>query len=396
MENLKAIVIGAGIGGLTAGVALHRAGYQVEIYDRVSELRPAGAGISLWSNGVKVLNSLGLGKAIAKIGGQMNRMQYRSLSGELLNNIPIQPLIDEVGQRPYPVARTDLQQMLLNAFPGKVRLNARCVGVEESEESVTAIFEDGHRTTGDVLIAADGLRSRLRQYVVGQEVQPRYAGYVNWNGLVTASEDLAPPNYESLDSRSSDTWTIYVGEGKRVSMMPVSEGRFYFFLDVPLPLGEPVTADQFVAELTQFFLGWCDPVQALIQQLNPWQTNRIPIHDIEPLQGLVRGKVALLGDSGHGTTPDLGQGGCQAMEDVNVLVRYLITTNLSVEDALKRYELERKQRTKDLVLKARKRADQIHGKDWQITQQWYEQLKTERPEEVTGAIAKTILGSALR
>lgn len=385
MDNLKAIVIGAGIGGLTAGVALHRAGYQVEIYDRVSELRPAGAGISLWSNGVKVLNKLGLGEAIAKIGGRMDWMQYRGLNGELLNNIPIQPLIDEVGQRPYPVARTDLQQMLLNAFPGKVQLNARCVGVEEFGESVTAIFENGHRATGDVLIAADGLRSRLRKYVVGEDVQPRYAGYVNWNGLVTVSEN------EALDK-----WIIYVGEGKRASMMPVADGRFYFFLDVPLPPGEPVEADQFVAELTQFFQGWCDPVQALIQRLNPAQTNRIPIHDIEPLQCLVRGKVALLGDSGHGTTPDLGQGGCQAMEDVDVLVRYLVTTNLSVEDALKRYESERKQRTTDLVLKARKRADQIHGKDWEITQQWYEQLKTERPEDVTGAIAKIILGSALR
>ena len=391
MENLKAIVIGAGIGGLTAGVALHRAGYQVEIYDRVSELRPAGAGISLWSNGVKVLNGLGLGGAIAKIGGRMDWMQYRSLKGELLNNIPIQPLIDEVGQRPYPVARTDLQQMLLDAFPGKVRLNAQCTGVEEDGESVTAIFEDGHRATGDVLIAADGLRSRLRKYVVGEEVLPRYAGYVNWNGLVTASEDLAPSDAELLN-----TWVIYVGEGKRASMMPVGDGHFYFFLDVPLPPGEPVAAEQFVTELTQFFQGWCDPVQALIRRLNPAQTNRIPIHDIEPLQCLVRGRVALLGDSGHGTTPDLGQGGCQAMEDVDVLVRYLVTTNLSVEDALKRYELERKQRTTDLVLKARKRADQIHGKDWGITQQWYEQLKTERPEDVTGAIAKIILGSALR
>ncbi len=179
-------------------------------------------------------------------------------------------------------------------------------------------------------------------------------------------------------------------------MMPVADGRFFFFLDVPLALGEPVESEQFVTELTQFFQGWCDPVQDLIRRLNPAQTNRIPIHDIEPLQRLVRGRVALLGDSGHGTTPDLGQGGCQAMEDVDVLVRYLMTTNLGVEDALKRYESERKQRTTDLVLKARKRADQIHGKDWQITHQWYEQLKSERPEDVTGAIAKIILGSALR
>jgi FAD-dependent urate hydroxylase len=333
-----------------------------------------------------VLNRLGLGGAMAQIGGRMDRMQYRFLDGALLNDISLQPLIEEVGQRPYPVARTDLQRMLLEAFPGEVQLNARCIGVEEGGEQVTAIFEDGRRATGDVVIAADGLRSRVRKDVVGEEVPPRYAGYVNWNGLVKASEDLAP----------LDTWVVYVGEGKRASIMPVADGRFYFFLDVPLPLGEPVMAEQFKAELTQFFEGWCEPVQSLIRQIDPLQTNRIPIHDLEPLPRLVRGRVALLGDAGHGTTPDLGQGGCQAMEDVEVLVRYLVTTNVSVADALQRYERERKQRTTDLVLKARKRADQIHGKDWDITEKWYEQLKTERPEEVTGAIAKTILGSALR
>jgi FAD-dependent urate hydroxylase len=384
MDNLKVLVIGSGIGGLTAGIALQQAGHRVEIFDRVKELRPAGAGISLWSNGVKVLNKLGLGREIAAIGGRMEQMQYRWMTGELLNDISLQPLIEAVGQCPYPVARTDLQQMLLEAFAGEVQLNTRCVGVEQDGESVTAIFENGRRVTGDVLLAADGLRSALRKYVVGEAVQPRYAGYTNWNGLVEANEDLAP----------KDTWVIYVGEGKRASMMPVAKNRFYFFLDVPLPGVELKETDR--AELTQFFQGWADPVQSLIQRLNPAQTNRIPIHDVEPLPCLVRGRIALLGDSGHATTPDLGQGGCQAMEDADVLTRYLLTTNISVADALKRYEAERKERTTNLVLKARKRADQIHGKDPIVTQQWYDQLRTERPEEVTGAIAKTILGSALR
>jgi FAD-dependent urate hydroxylase len=174
----------------------------------------------------------------------------------------------------------------------------------------------------------------------------------------------------------------------------VGDERFYFFFDVPLPNSGLKETDP--SELSEFFQGWATPVQNLIQRLNPTQTNRIPIHDIEPLKCLVRGRVALLGDSGHATTPDLGQGGCQAMEDADVLTRYLVTTNISVADALKRYEAERNERTTNLVLKARKRADQIHGKDPVVTQQWYEQLKMERPEDVTGAIVKIILGSALR
>jgi FAD-dependent urate hydroxylase len=386
MQHLKVVVIGAGIGGLTAGIALKQAGYEVEIYDRVSELRPAGAGISLWSNGVKVLNRLGLGEKMAAIGGQMDFMEYRSLNGALLNHIPLQPLIESVGQRPYPVARTDLQQMLLDAYGAEVQLNMRCIGVEEAGNQVTAIFEDGHRATGDLVIAADGVRSILRTYVLGREVAPNYGGYVNWNGLVPASEALAPKN----------AWMIYVGEHKRASMMPVADDRFYFFFDVPLSNGTTAPPEKIQAELTEFFAGWAAPVQTLIQTLDPLKTNRLSIHDVGPIEAMVRGRVALVGDSAHATCPDLGQGGCQAMEDVYLLTHFLMTTNIGVEDALKRYEVERKERTRSIVQKARNRAEQIHGKDPSVTEQWYEQLRTERPEEVTNAIAKTILGSPLK
>jgi FAD-dependent urate hydroxylase len=387
MQHLKVIIIGAGIGGLTAGIALSQVGYEVEIYDRTSELRPVGAGISLWSNGVKVLNRLGFGDRIAKIGGIMNHMQYRTQNGELLNDIPLLPLIQSVGQRPYPVARADLQQMLIEAFPGVVQLNFRCIGLEEDGQGITAMFENGHRTTGDLVIAADGVRSVLRHYVLGKEYQPNYGGYVNWNGLVPISEDLAP----------ADTWAIYVGEHKRASMMPVGDDRFYFFFDVPMSredAAQPKTDIR--TELTEFFKGWAAPVQNLIQRLDPAATNRLLIHDAGPFDHFVRGRVALLGDAAHATCPDLGQGGCQAVEDGLVLTNYLTSTNLGVTDALKRYEAERKERANAIVVKARKRAEQIHGKNPDVTRQWYEQLRKEHPEEVTGAIAKTILGGPLR
>jgi FAD-dependent urate hydroxylase len=385
VNKLNVIIIGAGIGGLTAGIALHQAGYQVKLFDRVRELRPVGAGISLWSNGVKVLNRLGLGEQIDRIGGRMEQMQYRSMTGDLLNDIDLYPLINSVGQRPYPVARADLQQLLLDAFPGPVTLNAACVGVEQDDTGVTALFEDGSSVRGDVLVAADGVRSILRTYVLGEPVAPCYGGYVNWNGLVPINETLAP----------SHTWMIYVGDHKRASLMPVAGDRFYFFFDVPLSLGQTPDPAGIQAELSSHFTGWAEPVQNLIQTLNPSQTNRLEIHDVGPIDRMVRGRVALLGDAAHATCPDLGQGGCQAMEDALVLTRYLLTTNISVSDALLRYEAERIPRTHDIVQKARKRAEQIHGKEPAMTQQWYAQLGQESPLEVTGAIAKTILGGPL-
>jgi FAD-dependent urate hydroxylase len=385
MNNLNVVVIGAGIGGLTAGIALKQAGYTVEVYDRVQDLRPVGAGISLWSNGVKVLNRLGLGAEMAKIGGKMDRMEYRSKTGKLLNDITLQPLIEAVGQRPYPVARRDLQQMLLNAFDGEVKLGHRCIGVEQDETGVTAFFENGHQARADLVVAADGIRSILRTHVLGKEVEPKYGGYTNWNGLVAADETLAP----------KDSWVIYVGDHKRASMMPVAGNRFYFFFDVPLPKGTPANPDTYQAELKEHFKGWADPVQALIDRIDPAEVARPEIHDIGPIDRYVRGRVALLGDAAHATCPDLGQGGCQAMEDALVLTEYLMTTNLGVEYALQRYEMERTDRANAVVQKARKRAEQIHGKDPDITRQWYDQLSLEKPTDVTDAIAKVIMAGPL-
>lgn len=386
MNNLKVVVIGAGIGGLTVGIALRQAGFQVEIYDKVRSLRPAGAGISLWSNGVKVLNRLGMGAHIAQIGGRMDHMQYRTQSGEILNDIPLQLLIESVGQRPYPVARTDLQQILLDAYGDEIHLGTRCMSVEEDAQGVTALFEDGTQAQGDLLIAADGIHSGLREYVLGETYQPQYRGYVNWNGLVPASDTLAPPN----------TWVIYVGNHQRASLMPVAGDRLYFFFDVPLPPGTTAEPEQYRAELSQYFAGWAEPVQSLIAQLEPEKVARLEIRDVGPIDRLVRGRIALLGDSAHATCPDLGQGGCQAMEDGLMLTQYLQTTNLGVEDALKRYEADRKKRTSAIVLKARDRAEVIHGHEPERTQKWYQQLAQENPTDVTDAISKIILGGPLR
>jgi len=386
MNNLKVVIIGAGMGGLTTGIAMRQAGYEVEIYDRVSQLRPAGAGISLWSNGVKVLNRLGLSQEIAAIGGQMDRITYYSQTGEKLTDFSLHPLIDYVGQCPYPVARTDLQNMLLNAFGTEnVQLNSKCVGIEQNADSVTAIFEDGRKAIGDVLVAADGTHSATRTYVLGHAVERRYVGYVNWNGLVPISDDLAP----------KDSWVIYVGEHKRASMMPVGSDRFYFFFDVPLPKGTISSPEGYREELSSLFKGWADPVQNLIQRLDPFKTNRVEIHDIEPLTTLVRDRVALLGDAAHSTAPDLGQGGCQAIEDALVLTTYLQTTNISVADALKRYEQARCDRVADIINRARKRSNMTHGKDPEKTQQWYEELKHEDGTDILNAISKTILAGPL-
>jgi FAD-dependent urate hydroxylase len=185
------------------------------------------------------------------------------------------------------------------------------------------------------------------------------------------------------------SWVGYLGRDKGDER---KGDRFYYFFGAPLPKGTVVAPEDRAQELAEIFARWPQPVQNLIQTLDPTQTNRLEIHDLTPLPNFVKGRVALLGDAAHATTPPLGQGGCQAMEDAEFLCRYLVTTNISVPDALNRYEAARKERTANLVLKARTRADTIYNKTPELTEQWYESLKQENEVDVIDALAKIILG----
>jgi FAD-dependent urate hydroxylase len=384
---MKAIIIGAGIGGMCAAIALKRCGIDSDVFEAVKEIKPVGAAISIWPNGVKCLNYLGMKEALRAIGGPMHYMAYKDFqSAQTLTQFSLDPLVQDSGERPYPVARAELQAMLLDSWGrDRVQFGKRVSRVEQKSDGVTAYFEDGSEAHGDLLIACDGTHSVVRQEVLGYAAERRYAGYVNWNGLVEIDESLAP----------ADQWTTFVGEGKRVSLMPVAGHRFYFFFDVPLPKGLPEDRSSLRDDLTRYFAGWAAPVQQLIAQINPETTNRVEIHDIEPFTRLVKGRIALLGDAAHSTTPDIGQGGCAAMEDAVVLAMALQSNSLGIEDALFRYQQKRADRVKELVLKARKRCDVTHAREPAVTAEWYAGLKQETGERIISGMCETIQGGPL-
>lgn len=384
---MEITIIGAGMGGLTTGIALKKFGHKVTIYEQAEKILPVGAAISLWSNGVKCLNYLGLTEQVAKLGGQLDQLAYiDGLTGDTMTQFSLLPLIEEVGQRPYPVARADLQNMLMDEFGREdIQLGKKMVELQEQKDGVLVKFADGTEIKTDLLIGADGTHSITRAYVLGEQVSRRYAGYVNWNGLVEISEKLTP----------ADQWTTFVGQGKRVSLMPVADGKFYFFFDVPLPVGLENNRAEYKTLLKQYFEGWCAPVQHLIDALDEQKTNRVEIHDIEPFDQFYKGRVVIVGDAAHSTTPDIGQGGCQAMEDAIYLARSLQINTLGLEDALKRYQNKRNERANELVLRARKRCDVTHMKDEAVTKEWYEELRKEQGPHIMKGIISNIIGNPL-
>lgn len=386
---MKALIIGAGIGGMSAAVALKQQGIDCEIFEAVKEIKPVGAALSIWPNGVKCMNHLGMGQIMDALGGPMHNMAYYDGSdASVMTQFSLSPLVNAVNERPCPVSRADLQSQMIDYWgKSKIQFGKRIAKVEQTSNSVTAYFSDGSSATGNFMVAADGTHSAVRSHVLGYQIERRYAGYVNWNGLVDIDEEIAP----------ADQWSTFVGEGKRVSIMPIADGRFYFFFDVPLPKHLKEDRSTVVDDLTGYFQGWAAPVQKLIAAINPDTTNRIEIHDIEPFDTLVKGNIALLGDAAHSTTPDIGQGGCSALEDSVVLgqcfaAQETIATPADIEAVLKNYEALRRDRVKDLVLKARKRCDVTHGKDMQVTQAWYDELRAEKGPNIIAGLQNTIQG----
>ena len=373
------------MGGLTAALALQQAGHRIRLYERAQDLAPIGAALSIWPNGVKVLEQLGLGSAIAAVSGDMQTMSYRDHEGQLLTRFSLLPLYEAVGLPARPIARAHLQRLLLEAVGAEhVALGVGCEDFEQDTAGVTVLLGDGRRERADLLIAADGTHSRLRERVVGQAITREYCGYVNWNGRVKIAPDLA----EAQD------WAQFVGAHQRVSLMPMGGDEFYFFFDVPLPKGTPNDRSRYRAELAKHFAGWAPPVQRLIERLDPQGVARVEIHDTRPLPTLVQGRVALLGDSAHAMAPDLGQGGCQAMEDAWVLARCLDAEQDPLA-ALQAYQAARLERVAGIVERARKRCEITHGHEPQATQAWYAELARETGETVIAGLRKTAEGGPL-
>jgi len=381
---VKAVVIGAGMGGMSAAIALRQIGIDTEVYERVTENKPVGAAISVWSNGVKCLNYLGLEQQTARLGGIVDTMSYVDAhTGETLCRFSMQPLIDQVGQRPYPIARAELQLMLMEAYGlDRINFGMKMVGVEDGGDTATATFADGTTVPADVIIGADGANSITREYVLGGPVTRRYAGYANFNGLVEVDERIGP----------ATEWTTYVGDGKRVSVMPVADNRFYFFFDVVEPQGTDYERGSAREVLRNHFADWAPGVQALIDKLDPTTTNRVEILDLDPFHTWVKGRVAVLGDAAHNTTPDIGQGGCSAMEDAIALQWAFRDHPDNAHAALAAYQQARAERAGDLVLRARKRCDVTHAKDPVKTAAWYEELRNEDGTNIIRGIVGNIMG----
>lgn len=301
---MKPILIsGGGIAGLALAVALTRENVPVQIFEKVSVLKGLGAGLILSPNAWKAIDVLGLTDLLRPVSHELTSFSLRTHSGKVLNTQSgNQAEIISKGERSWSVHRGDLHRLLIAALPdGVLHTGSASSTIRQTPDSVILTLADGREIEGSGLIAADGIHSPIRR-----QLQPdrssRYAGYTCWRGVAR----MALPH-----SDASETW----GPAGRFGIVPLSEDRVYWFATKNAPRKDPNMAQWSAADLLRNFSGYHEPIQQILTQTREEEILWNDIDDLPPADHLVENRVLLIGDAGHATTPNMGQGAAMALED---------------------------------------------------------------------------------
>jgi salicylate hydroxylase len=351
-------IAGAGLGGLTAALALLRRGFDVDVYEQAGALREVGAGLQLSANGTRCLFSLGLEPQLRRLASEPTGKEIRLWSTG--RTWKLFDLGEESVQRygfPYLMMhRADLHGVLVDAIravkPLALHLGARCAGFEQDAEGVRLRIDGRPDVRCDLLVAADGVHSHLRAQLFGDEA-PLFTGCVAWRGLI--------PTADLPQQFARPVGTNWVGPGAHVITYPVRSGELMNFVGIVERddwLVESWNQQGTVDECARDFAGWHEDVQALIRRIA--QPYKWALMGRKPLPAWSRGRVTLLGDACHPTLPFLAQGAMMAIEDGVVLARCLEQFD-DAATALARYEAARLGRTSRIVQKSADNAARFHN-----------------------------------
>lgn len=351
-RHRKVIIVGAGIGGLTAAATLRRIGMEVEVFERATELRPAGGALSLMSNAVLALRTLGIEPKFEEKSEILSELHFVTPQGRPIKTLRFREISEELGAPCYGIHRADLQQVLLAEIGDTpVHLDAEATEFEPDGDGIKVHFRDGGHARGDILIGADGFDSAIRRQIAGPE-RPRDADYVCW---------LATPYYQ--DPRIPKAYGAHFwGHGARFGIANIGSGRIYWWGTKNLPAEHARTWHGSKGDVLRAYAGWADVIRALIEATPDEDILSVPAQDRAFLERWGSGPVTLLGDAAHPMLTSLGQGAAVAMEDAVVLAHQLADAADPVS-GLRAYEDRRRERTRRMVKMSRSmsRMEQAEG-----------------------------------
>jgi salicylate hydroxylase len=358
VKPLHALVIGAGIGGTAAAIALRRTGVEVSLFEQTMEQREVGAGIQISPNASRLLGRYGLGDAMARAAVRPSAVVFRRWQdGRVLGREELGDAIENnYGAPYYHFHRADLIALLADAFGrNEIKLGRRLVDVEQDERGVTARFDDATSERGDLLIGADGIHSQVRERLFGVE-KPRFSGQIAYRGLAPAERTahLGLPHEV----------TNWVGPGGHFVHYFVSSGRFLNFVAVSEEA--TWTREQWsdrgsISDAAKKYEGWHPQLATILNAVD--ETFKWALFDRDPLPQWTQGRVALLGDACHPMLPYMAQGAAQAIEDGAALAACLKHAAFDIPSAFRAYVALRKPRATGVQERSRANSMSFHLPD---------------------------------
>ncbi|MBB1602934.1 FAD-dependent monooxygenase [Variovorax sp. UMC13] len=356
-KPLRVGIVGAGIGGVALARALRLRGIDAHLFERAPAFGEIGAGVQMTPNAAKVLQALGLGEALERIGFLPEAMVGRNWdTARELFRTPLRETCPRLfGAGFYHVHRADLHAILCEGIPtDKVRFNVQCVGIEQGPQGATARFADGSSFEADLIVGADGIHSVVRDGLWGKTAA-RFTGHMCWRALVPVERHPLPfvsPDASFWMGPKAHIVTYYVKGGAAVNIVAVNESADW----VAESWTEPSTRE----ELLGAYQGWHRDIVDLFERVDSAQTFKWGLFDRDPMAQWSQGRVTLLGDAAHPMLPFLSQGAAMAIEDAYVLAAALAHRAGDIEAALQAYEAERRPRTARVQLEARERGRTYH------------------------------------
>ncbi|GAA4800495.1 FAD-dependent monooxygenase [Olivibacter ginsenosidimutans] len=326
-------IIGGGIAGLTAAIAFEKLGYQVTVYEASKSIKPVGAGLGLAGNAIGAFRVLDIEKAVIAKGKLLENFPILNQQGRTIYSLYSERVKKRFGVESFTIHRADLHATLISQLKQTtIELNKRLTKIERVNEAYRLTFEDNSDTICHYVIGADGIHSNTRKFIHPHS-EVRFSGYVCWRAVTD--------NYFDI-KKGSETW----GKNGRVGIVPLADNKIYWY--VCLNSKEQKISTLTKDDLAKRFIDYHEPIYPLINSTTEKSLIYNPIIDLKPQNTYTKQGVLLIGDAAHATTPNLGQGACQTIEDVATLYQ-LMQQAKDLQTAFKLFEKKRLKRTHFIV-----------------------------------------------
>jgi 2-polyprenyl-6-methoxyphenol hydroxylase-like FAD-dependent oxidoreductase len=336
MKRNTFVIIGAGIAGLSAAIALKNIGIDALVVEASKIIRPVGAGLSLAANAIEALRHLKISEEVIKNGRELESFTLFDKYGKVIKKVNTQPTNSKTIIRNFTIHRAKLHEVLLSKIsPENILTGQRSISMSETADGIQIIMEDGTILLTKYLIVAEGIHSPLRKAITS-DANVRYSGYTCWRGIVD--------NSELNINETSETW----GKEGRFGIVPLANNQIYWFACKNTREQNSDFKNYTLNDLLNNFKDYHPPIIKIIKTTCPGSLIWGDICDIEPLQKFAYGNTLLIGDAAHATTPNMGQGACMAIEDAVILANCL-TQNSRVSEAFRSFEKRRLTRTHKIV-----------------------------------------------